>query len=181
MGVVLAGWAEAVEASAGTLFGGSDGSINILTTLISNGAMIEGGSDGAAFPPPGRNRTDETQTALNAVVAKIFYAFAIPSIWQGLVTGPLHHRPRISLRNCRSHSRLNPSGLDSPTWASWDNMLYYLASPSGSAVDPTCGGGDGAAVCCSDQPFGVPEGIDSLDERSELGGGRVTVADLVAG
>jgi hypothetical protein len=176
MGSVLTGWSAAVEQAAKFLFDGSDDSIAVLTTLISDGAFLEG----ASFATPQGTKPDsDTQTALNAVVTKIFYAFAIPALWQVSGQAP------FVIDSGFPCGTVDPMGgyLDTDTmhktWACWDNQLYYLASPSDAGAQDCSGGGDGAAVICSKNLFATPEGINSLDGRSEFGG--IKVADLVIG
>ncbi|KAL2023348.1 hypothetical protein VTK56DRAFT_3086 [Thermocarpiscus australiensis] len=177
LGGVLTGWAAAAEKAAGDLFSGNDDPINTLTTLISDGNFIEGGEDGIGNSMPTDTPAD-SQTALNAMVAKVFFAFAIPAIWSA------SGQAAFVIDSGFACGTIDPmGGYLSPdtmhaTWACWDGMLYYLAMPSGEGQ--TCdGGGDGTAVTCRDNQFSAPPGIDSLDGQSAFGG--VTVKDLVIG
>jgi hypothetical protein len=176
MGSVLTGWAAVVEQAVNVMFNGSDESIAVLTTLISDGAFLEGASFAA---PQGIEPDSDTQTAVNAVVTKIFYAFAIPTLWQVSGQAP------FVIDSGFPCGTVDPMGgyLDTDTmhktWACWDNQLYYLAAPTDGPAQTCDGGGDGTAVTCRDNLFGTPKGIDSLDGRSEFGG--IKVADLVVG
>ncbi|THC89244.1 hypothetical protein EYZ11_011312 [Aspergillus tanneri] len=82
MGQSIAGWGAVVEKSLSTLFDGSDGSIETLTDLISDGKFIEGSSISMALPPSDADELPkDTMTALQKSISKSFFAFAIPSIW----------------------------------------------------------------------------------------------------
>ncbi|SPQ21569.1 e2cb8c7a-6b71-4cba-a482-675fd0a9b2df [Thermothielavioides terrestris] len=176
LGTVLTGWAAAAEAAVGALFNGTDESINMLTTLISGGNFIDGSVDGTPESMP-NGTSHDTQSALNAIVAKVFFAYAIPAVWNA------SGQAVFVMDTGFACGTVDPMGGDlstdtmHATWGCWDNMLYYLVNPAGASQD--CDGSSDTAVTCRDNMFSAPPGIDSLDGNTRFGG--ITVQDLIAG
>ena len=159
----------------GQLFIGKDESIKVLTTLISNGNLIDGGQQDSTSSPDSK-APDRTQTALNEMAAKIFYAYAIPSAWN--VTG----QAAFILDTGLACDAVNPVAdyLDKDTRDAtatcYYEHLYFIASPLGSAQD--CDGASDTAVVCRDNMFSAPPGVDALDGVAFEG---ILVSDIVIG
>ena len=175
MGQVVSAWGNVTEMSLKHLFDGSDEGLSMLTSIISDGHMIEGGVDGVALAPD-VTAGGTTLADLQDSITKAFFAFAIPAIWG--VAG--------------THAFILDSGYDCgvedpegdylsddtmhETAGCYDGKLYYLVYPEGGdAYD--CSGQQETDVC-PDGKFSAPPGIDALDgERF----GGVTIADLIEG
>ena len=176
MGQVVNAWGNVTEQALANLFDGSDDSISTLTTLISDGKLIEGSVDGAEADPPTGAPAD-SDSALQVSIAKAFFAYAIPTIW---TLSGVHPFIVDSGYDC---STKDPSGLylDTDTMQAtngcYNGKLYYLVTPNGDAE--ICTGG--CSTCtqdCTANTFSAPPGLDSLNGQSF---GGITVSDLIAG
>ncbi|OAQ63718.2 chitinase [Pochonia chlamydosporia 170] len=169
MGQALDAWANLAEASVHNLFNGSDTSIGLLTSLISDGKFIQGKGRGAPASP--------SNAALKAAIGKAFFAYAIPAIWAVSGTSPFIIDSGF---NCGVNDPIGgymASDTMHRTWHCVDDKLYYLASPKGDAkscVKPCTGCADE----CKDNKFSAPPGIEWLDGSSF---GQITLSDLVTG
>ncbi len=164
-----------MEVAVAQLFGGRDESINVLTTLISNGNLLGGGQQNSSFRPS-LTAPNQTQTALAEMAAKIFYAYAIPSAWN--VTGQAAFVVDTGLP-CDAVNpaadNLNNDVRDTTATCYYEH-LYFIASPLGAARD--CDGASDTAVVCRDNLFSAPPGVGALDGVAFEG---VRVSDIVIG
>lgn len=89
MGSVLYGWSAAAENQLYMLFNGLDASITLLTTLISDGKLIEG--NGGA-PSVAYQASDSTTFDIEAFIGKAFFGFSIPTLWTVSGTATFVHQ-----------------------------------------------------------------------------------------
>lgn len=73
MGKVVEYWGKAINSSLLELFNGEDASIDILTSIISDGSLIDGAGQSDSTDPT-------TQHNVHAIIAKVFFTFAIPTL-----------------------------------------------------------------------------------------------------
>lgn len=116
------------EAAVANVFNGSDPSIQVLTTLISHGQLIEGSEAGKAATDPG----PPTDATLQASVVAAFYAYSIPAAW------PLSGTKAVVINSgypCGTQYSLSPTyfsnSIADATGACYNGALYYLVSPQG--------------------------------------------------
>jgi hypothetical protein len=172
LGQVFFGWSNLTEMSLQHIFDGSPEAITLLTTVISDGKMIQGGGD----PPVGSADTT-TLAQLTADISKALFAFAIPAIWPLASTFPF---VLDSGYNCGDGAALDTVADDVKTLTGgcYNGKQYYLVWPTGKTpncvteCEPHCG------QICSPGKFSAPPGLDTLD-GTRFGG--VTVTDLIAG
>lgn len=171
MGQVITGWANITERALSNLFNGEDDSIKTLTTLISDGKMIEGKEPAGIGPSDHR----DSDIALQNSIARAIFAYAIPAIWS--VSGVFP----VVLDSGYPCGTTDPLGdyLSPDTmhavWGCHQNKLYYLATPKGDAE--SCPASDEDSHC-SGNFFSAPPGLDSLD-GTRFGG--VNVSMLIQG
>jgi hypothetical protein len=171
MGQVIGAWGNATEQGLKTLFSGTDDAINTLTTLISDGKMIEGAVNGAAASPP-VFPVQGSDAALQNTISKVFFGFSIPVIWSVSQTYAFIIDSGYSCGTVDPLGQyLTPDTMHA-TWACYNDKLYYLAAAVGAAEDCNDSG------ACSPNQFSAPPGIGSLDGKAF---GGVTVSDLVTG
>lgn len=163
MGQVVNAWATVIDTTLSTLFDGSDGSINTLTTMISDGKMIDGNG---AYP----NGTVQNSTDIHASVAKTFFAYAIPAIWSVSGRAPFIVDSGYACGTVDPLSQYMSTDTMHATAGCYNGQLYYLASLSGSS--------ESCAEECTPNLFSAPPGLDSLDGQSW---GGVTLSDLITG
>ncbi|OAA36492.1 chitinase [Metarhizium rileyi] len=169
MGQALNAWGDLAERSVGILFNGSDESVALLTSLVSDGKLISGkGRKEAAY---------DKSALLKAAIGKAFFAYSIPAIWSVSGASP------FIIDSGSACGTLDPiAGYMSPdgmhkSWHCVDNKLYYLASPKGDAKN-CLRQGIGYPEKCKDRQFSALPGIEWLD-GSSFGG--VTLGDLISG
>uniref|UniRef100_A0A0L0NAP9 chitinase n=1 Tax=Tolypocladium ophioglossoides (strain CBS 100239) TaxID=1163406 RepID=A0A0L0NAP9_TOLOC len=155
------------------LFDGSDNSFDTLTSIISDGKLIEGSGH---KPPRDRNKA-YSEADLEASVGKAFFAFAIPAIWSVSGTFPFIIDSGYECGKVDPLTEYLFKDTMHKTFGCVDGKLYYLATPEGDAQHCSkscleCG------QTCDANSFSAPPGIDSLDGKSF---GGVTVADLIKG
>jgi hypothetical protein len=177
MGQVVGAWQDITATALQTLFDGSDSSISTLTTLLSDGKLIEGGWSSMPTGEP-----NATGNSINHMIAKAFFGYAIPALWSAAGTHAFIIDSGYACGTTDPIGQYMDADTMHKTWACnpSNNQLYYLAWPSGDAEDcSVTGGGDsGSGTSCSDNLFSAPPGIDSLD-GTQFGG--ITVSDLVIG
>ncbi|KAH8885958.1 glycoside hydrolase family 18 protein [Thozetella sp. PMI_491] len=165
MGQAVTAWGNISEESLKNLFSGSDESINLLTTMISNGHLIEGSVDGGASFP-------------TADVAKGFFAYAIATVW------PLAGTHAFILDSGYGCGTVDPAteflttDVMHQTAGCYNGKLYYLVYPKDDAKTCTDVCDKSCQTSCTHSKFSAPPGISTLD-GSRFGG--VTVSDLITG
>ena len=175
MGQVVNAWGNVTEQSLKKLFDGSPEYIDLLTSLIADGHMIEGSVNGAAaYPDVTADGT--TQAELRASISKAFFAFGIPALWSVAGTRAFILDSGYDCGTTDPESEYLSDDTMHKTYGCYNNKLYYLVYPKGEAQD--CSSCEGCAVTCTDNDFSAPPGIDTLD-GTRFGG--VKVSDLISG
>ncbi|AEO69851.1 8553ff05-870f-4b92-b10e-2b4ef4e5facd [Thermothielavioides terrestris] len=192
LGQVLEGWGNATEQAALSWFSGTDESLAKLSKLIGGGHLMPVGlSDGN---PPEKI----TQTELQGIILRSFYAFAIPKAW--ILS---KHSPVIIDSGASCGADLGPfagtsfsdgrpffvPGVINQVWACYPpktGKLYFLGTPSGNALDcdngcdPLSTFGDPCDPKCRRNPFDSLPGMDALASGDNVFGG-VTLQDVITG
>jgi len=180
MGQAVTARGAVAEKTLVKLFDGTEPSVSLLTTLVSNGHMIAGSVDGVASSPDVSATTgSNTLLALTASVAKSFFAYAIATVW------PLAGTNAFVLDsgyNCGAAPTINTLTADvmKLTGGCYGGKQYYLVYPSGDAeichqdCVPQCTTG----TKCGPNTFSAPPGLSTLD-GARWGG--VSVTDLITG
>lgn len=167
-------WEDTVEAGVSKLFDGSDESINALTALISDGKFIPGKLH---YPPIGDTVRQESAGSMRKNMAKSFFAYAVPAIWQAAGEHPF---VVDSGYRCGTIDPLK-SYMDVETmrntWACYEDKLYYLVLVKGEAQTKIFDH-DSHQETIVRNKFSAPAGVTSLG--GELYGG-VSVTDLITG
>ena len=170
-------WANATELSLFKLFDGSDASIDVLTTLISNGKLTPGSRNG-------RKSEEETPSGVAHLwwLQRTFYTYFAPAVWAN--TPELGVFVLDSGQECEGSdggvARYLSRDVANDTRVCYNGRVYYLVSAQGDAKDCRQGGecGDGGcigATACADNLFSKPPEFDKLL------GGRISVGDVIAG
>jgi hypothetical protein len=174
MGQAIWAWGNVTEAATANVFNGSD-SIDVLTTLISNGQLIEGSEAGNAATAPG----PPSDASLQASIVLAFYAYSIPVAWSLSGTKAFVIDAGYP---CTANDPLSPTWLDTSvadvTNACYNGALYYLVYPGGDSETCETGSCDGCVPICLPNSFSVPLGLDKLD-GSAYGG--ITLQNLTVG
>jgi hypothetical protein len=177
MGQVVSAWGNVTALSLKKLFDGSDASIDLLTSLVSDGHFIEGGVNGAIQAPNFHAGADDTTLAdLQASISKAFFAFGIPSLWSVAGTKAFILDSGYDCGVVDPETHYMDTNTMHQTAACYNGKLYYLVNVDGSAQ--TCTTSDKGITQCVDNHFSAPPGIDTLD-GARFGG--VKVSDLVTG
>lgn len=103
MGQTISGWANVSSLALGEMFNGTDPAIDLLWSTISNGKLIKE----AKFdeePPKSGNAENE----LRANVAKSFFGYSIPALWQA-------SRSYLSLTRAMGVMKISRSATTSTT------------------------------------------------------------------
>ncbi|EGX87986.1 Glycoside hydrolase [Cordyceps militaris CM01] len=165
-------WTASVEASAMWLFNGTDEAISALTTIISDGKLI----DGSNKITPNVRDDFQTATALKANMAKAFYAYAIPAVWNAAGAHPFVVDSGYACGTIDPLGRYMDVGTMRQTWSCYEDRLYYLAIPKGEpyryVMNPK-----GSSVRVRNK-FSAPAGIGSMG--SDLFGG-VKLSEIITG
>ncbi|KGO76979.1 hypothetical protein PITC_004000 [Penicillium italicum] len=129
LGSVLYGWSNATANQLYTLFNGSETYITLLTTLISDGKLIEG-SGGA--PSVGYQVSDSTSSDVEAFIGKAFFGYSIPTLWtiSGSAAFVIDSGYPCSAQNPLT-DYMTASTQES-TYACYNDNLYYLVYPDGT-------------------------------------------------
>lgn len=167
-------WAASIESSATWLFNGTDEAIDALTTIISHGKLIAG--SGRSMPDV-NHVTIQSATALKANMAKAFYAYAIPAVWDAAGTHPFVVDSGYSCGTVDPLGTYMDVDTMQQTWSCYEDKLYYLVIPKGNSYNnvqnPT-----GPGTHKVRNKFSAPAGIGSMG--SDLFGG-VKVSELITG
>lgn len=170
-------WVLVMEATVAKLFDGSDESIAVLTSLISDGQMVEGRKE---MPTPKLDADIQDSRVVEKALARTFYAFAIPALWT--VSG---HFPFIvdSGYPCGTIDPITKymdKGSQGSTWECYKNKLYYLATldGKGQVCHTECEEKGNCGPECVDGKFSMPPGLKSLNTASW---GGLRYQDLIIG
>lgn len=177
-GQVISGWGNTTEQGALALFNGSDSSITQLSKVIGKGHMLPAAKlDGGTAPPA------MTQTQLQSIILRSFYAYAIPTAWV------LSQRSPVILDTGASCGT-DPNSLDHFTrddvgkvWACYPpntGRLYMLGWPQGSAEYDGGGECDGCPGNYLPSRLTALPGMDDLANSNNQFGG-ITLQDIIAG
>ncbi|OJZ85163.1 hypothetical protein ASPFODRAFT_61841 [Aspergillus luchuensis CBS 106.47] len=175
LGSVVYGWSATAQDQLWNLFNGSDASISLLSTMIANGNLIEGGGES---PSVDYLTNNQINAQIESYISKAFFGFAIPSLWSVSGTAAF---VVDSGHDCNAQNPLSDymtASTQESTYACYDNKLYYLVHPHGKWKG--CSSKDsGSTSTCSDQTyFTAPPGLSSLGSGSW---GNITVSDLIIG
>ncbi|EXV01258.1 chitinase (glycoside hydrolase family 18) [Metarhizium robertsii] len=169
MGQALSAWADLSERTVKKIFDGSDESIELLTSLLSDGKLIVGKD--SKLPGAGGN------AALKTLIGKAFFAYAIPAIWSVSGMSPFIIDSGFACGTIDPIGGYMKPDAMHKSWACVDDKLYYLATPKGGAkycFTPIGGG----PQQCKDNTFSALPGIEWLDGSSF---GQVTLSNLITG
>ncbi|TWU70441.1 hypothetical protein ED733_000323 [Metarhizium rileyi] len=169
MGQALNAWADLAERSLAKLFDGTDESIDVLTSLLSDGKCITG--KGRAAPPA------YSEATLKGFIGKAFFAYSIPALWSVAGISPFIIDSGYACGTIDPIKGYMSWDSMQRTWHCVDGKLYYLASLKGKAryCSKAC------VECpdhCEDETFSAPPGIEWLDGASF---GQVQLSDLITG
>jgi hypothetical protein len=124
LGQALDGWSNNIIQTLRTLFDGSPDSISTLYTLVQHGQLISGKSG-----EPSATIDGSKLDTLKSSVARTFYAFAIPALWQAA------HKAAFILDSGYPCGTKDPMG-DHMTpddmhisYGCYGGNLYYLVTP----------------------------------------------------
>ncbi|KAG5655689.1 hypothetical protein KAF25_009188, partial [Fusarium avenaceum] len=169
MGSVVKGWRKLNEKTLYWIFNGTDESIDVLWSVISDGKLLEYEGGGES--------TDGQDQDLATTIEKSFYGYTIPMLWN--ITQK-HAFVLDSGSNCYEEypmkEYLSSATMDA-TNACYDGRRYYLVHVKGDAESCECKPPNTKCECVNNK-FSVPPGLDSLD-GNEFGG--ITVSDLIKG
>ncbi|PYH70942.1 chitinase [Aspergillus vadensis CBS 113365] len=175
LGSVVYGWSATAQNQLWNLFNGSDASISLLSTMIANGNLIEGGG---GSPLADYLTNSQINAQIESYISKAFFGFAIPSVWAVSGTAAF---VVDSGYDCSAQNPLTDymtASTQESTYACYNNKLYYLVHPHGKWRG--CSSKDsGSTSTCSDQTyFTAPPGLSSLGSGSW---GNITVSELIIG
>jgi hypothetical protein len=177
MGQVISAWGNVTEAALAKLFDGTDPSIDTLTSLIWDGKLIEGAVNSSPASPPTTEPLG-SDTALQASIARAFFAFAIPAIWSVSGLSPFVIDAGYACGTIDPLGEyLSPDSMHA-AYACYNGNLYYLATPEGKALRCETGGCRGCQVSCRKNHFSTPPGLGSL-QGAAFGG--ISVSDIIVG
>ncbi|KAJ3483725.1 hypothetical protein NLG97_g7237 [Lecanicillium saksenae] len=167
-------WSKSVEMAAQKLFNGEDDSIAALTSIISDGKLIPGSTGDV---PSVKEIASELASDMTAKMAKAFYAYAIPAIWDAAGAYPFVIDSGYACGTIDPLSAYMTVDTMRATWACYEDRLYYLASLKGDAYknvqNPT-----GPGTHRERNKFSAPAGVTSMG--GALYGG-VTLTELITG
>ncbi|KGO76570.1 Peptidoglycan-binding Lysin subgroup [Penicillium italicum] len=185
LGSVLYGWAALAEDQLYHLFNGSDTSISLLSSMISNGNLIEGSSS----DPKDAVSNVESSTQIGNFINQAFFGFAIPSVWAVSGTSAFVVDSGYPCSAQNPLSDYMTTATQKATYSCYKDKLYYLVHPDGTwrgcaaekkalakRMDcPDCG----VDTCGVDATyFTPPPGLSSLGAGQW---GNITLADLIEG
>lgn len=179
MGQSAMAWSKSIQSALEQLFNGKEDGIQLLTSLISDGQLIDGYMEGTGNAIGGNSQAiNNSRAAVEKTIAKGFFSYAMPAIW--FVSG---QSPFVvdSGYGCTEKNPLD-SYLDKDAMATevcYNDKLYYLAKPKGQAqsCDNHCNDNQ-CDYSCSDSKFAVPSGIETLNPETW---GGVSIDDLIRG
>jgi hypothetical protein len=176
MGQVIWAWGNVTEQALSNLFDGSDSSIQTLTTLISNGQLIEGSEAGQAGNAP----SPPSDTSLQASIVRAFYAYTIPAAWSVSDTKAFVIDAGYPCGTVNPLEDAISDSVAAATYGCFNGDMYYLVYPQGASSSCGCSSRDGCGPFsnCGNNKFSEPPGLGKLD-GSAYGG--ITLQDLITG
>lgn len=174
MGQAVFAWANLTVVALQDLFSGETDGLTALTNLISDGKLIEGAVGRKEVDPP--SSYDGSYSALEAIVAKSFFAFTIPALWNFSSTYAFVVNSGASCDTSNPLSEYMSSDDMTASGYCYNDDMYYLVYPheSDSTVCSTDHNGN---QVCKKNIFAAAPGISSLD--GSFGG--LTLAELIVG
>ncbi|KAE8382519.1 hypothetical protein BDV26DRAFT_288551 [Aspergillus bertholletiae] len=131
MSDIWSGWLRSTEAFAAHLFNGTDDAIHTLGTLIQNGQLISGSTEGNVAIPP----MEPIEIQLS--IERAYYGFIIPRIWRSSSTKAF---VIDAGHECEEGNPISDPFFDDDatvTLVCFENKVYYIASPDNPRPD-TC-------------------------------------------
>lgn len=154
------------------LFDGSDTSINVLTSLISNGKLV-----GSAHSERNNTITPSIKNGIRSTALTNMFAFGIPAVWSASAT------PAFILDSgydCGTHDLMYKYAAQEVidlTETCYQGKLYYLATPKG---DPTVMRVPPKGIAYPvPNTFSAPAGLSALIVDNQYG--NITISDLIIG
>ncbi|KAK5654618.1 hypothetical protein OQA88_6939 [Cercophora sp. LCS_1] len=178
LGQAIFAWMNITEQTIANIFSATTpSSIQMLTSAIANGQLIEGSKSGAP-PNPG----DAPATQAQKDILKSIYGFGIPALWRASQT---YAFILDSGAACSSNSapKYITGDTASKTGVCYQGRQYYLVHTDGDARVCKCERVTDGGSCqtrCSDNTFSAPPGVDALGGKIELWGG-LTREEIVIG
>lgn len=167
-------WTASIERSVRWLFNGPDAAIGALTTIISDGKLIAGSNKSMPIVDDVRL---QSATALKANMAKAFYAYAIPAVWNAAGTHPFVVDSGYPCGTVDPLGTYMGVGTMQKTWSCYEDKLYYLVIPKGNSYNYVPDTRDSGMHKVRNK-FSAPAGIGSMG--SDLFGG-VKLSELITG
>lgn len=185
MGQSLKGWEVIFTHDLSDLFDGSDKSIERLSTMISNGGMVEGIPEDIPYPDKTKRKdkgddddkkieaTKEEKESVEYGFLTAFWAYSIPAVWQA--SG---HHPFIIDTGRSCDDKDGGKYTKDLKSACYEKRLYQLADPDGKShpCSKECGIPGGCK--CPDSAFSSPKGVKELDGKAWNG---LKVDDIIIG
>jgi hypothetical protein len=179
MGESLQGWEFVFTKDLEKLFDGSDKSIERLTTMISDGRMVDGIPKDLPYPDKTKRKDKETEAtepekkSVEDSFLTAFWAYSIPAVWQA--SG---HHPFIIDTGRSCDDKDGDKYTNDLKSACYEKRLYQLADPDGKShpCEKNCGIIGGCK--CNDNAFSSPKGVKELDGKTW---GGLTVDDIIIG
>ncbi|KAL8333671.1 hypothetical protein RB593_003384 [Gaeumannomyces tritici] len=172
---IAIGWQNSTSLALDKLLGGSDTTLNALTSLVADGKFIDGRWDES---PETRPRS-LTEADIAQAARKTFFGFAVPALWRRSKTYAFILDSGEDCNGNPAHKYVSDQTA-SETRVCHDDRLYYLVYPKGDArICTPCPAKD--IPCqekCRTNSFSAPVGLDSLSGDSY---GEVTKEDIVKG
>ncbi|KAJ5415834.1 hypothetical protein N7465_004529 [Penicillium sp. CMV-2018d] len=185
MGQSLQGWEVIFTHDLVNLFDGSDKSIERLSTMISNGGMVEGIPEDIPYPDKTKRKdkgdddnkkieaTKEEKESVEHGFLTAFWAYSIPAVWQA--SG---HHPFIIDTGRSCDDKDGDKYTKDLKSACYEKRLYQLADPDGKSHPCSTECGVPGGCKCPDSAFSSPKGVDELDGKAWSG---LKVDDIIIG
>jgi len=173
LGQAIFGWGNVTEQAALNLFNGEDATLSTLTKLLAKGHMI--GTAKEDDPAPDLL----TQTQLQQIMLRSFYAYAIPVAWQLSGRSPVFLDTGSGCATDPDSFGWFDNGQASQAKACFDGKLYLLGWPKGQAAYD-----GGSCDNCGGNPlpshFTIMPGMDALADKDNAFG-HITMEDMISG
>jgi hypothetical protein len=183
MGQSLQAWNYIFARDLEDLFDGKDESIERLTTMISDGRMIDGIPKDIPYPDKTKREdgkddqmTEATESEKRSVESSFltaFWAYSIPAVWQA--SG---HHPFIIDTGRSCDDKDGDKYTKDLKSACYEKRLYQLADPDGRSHPCAKNCGIPGGCKCDDSAFSSPQGVKELDGKAWNG---LTVEDIIIG
>jgi hypothetical protein len=170
MGLVVGGWENVTATALANLFSGDQNSLDMLTTLISNGQLLEGKPENGPSTSQIHYPPLFDANLLQKNIIRTFYAYAIPQLWALAGDNPFVIDSGYPCGTVDPLGKYLSSDTMHATYACGgknETNLYYLVAPIGSAGNNNdCNHG-----YCPDNFFSELPGISSLTGDEAVWGG----------